>query len=188
MIDLTLDARVARLLFLLPFFVDYLSDWAKKILEWSPSPALALQWSLYLNDRFNLDGRDPNGYVGCAWSIIGTHDMGWAERPVFGKIRYMNFDGCKRKFDVKTFIARWAKLGANPDSPAFKENQKKVKERQKELDAANAAAGGAGGGARAGAAAAAAAAGASSSPAAAAASSSSSSAAAAPATKSRVRR
>ena len=62
--------------------------WAKKILEWSPDPATALKWSIELNDKFELDGRDPNGYVGCAWSIMGVHDMGWTERPIFGKIRY----------------------------------------------------------------------------------------------------
>ena len=49
--------------------------WAKKILEWSASPQQALATAIYLNDRYSLDGRDPNGFVGCAWSIIGTHDM-----------------------------------------------------------------------------------------------------------------
>jgi deoxyribodipyrimidine photo-lyase len=83
--------------------------WCKKILEWTSTPQLALSTSLYLNDRYNLDGRDPNGYVGCAWSILGIHDMGWTERPVFGKIRYINFDGCKRKFKVADFIAKYAK-------------------------------------------------------------------------------
>jgi len=81
--------------------------WAKKILEWSPTPQEALQRAIYLNDRYSLDGRDPNGYVGCAWSIMGTHDMGWAERPIFGKIRFMNYNGCKRKFDIKKFVATW---------------------------------------------------------------------------------
>ena len=50
-----------------------------------------------------MDGRDPNGYVGVAWSILGILDMGWAEPAVFGKIRFMNYDGCKRKFDVPNF-------------------------------------------------------------------------------------
>ncbi|KAJ1087364.1 hypothetical protein NDU88_000540 [Pleurodeles waltl] len=77
--------------------------WAKKILEWTKSPEEALQFSIYLNDRFELDGRDPNGYVGCMWSICGIHDQGWAEREVFGKIRFMNYNGCKRKFDVAQF-------------------------------------------------------------------------------------
>lgn len=81
--------------------------WAKKILEWTTSPEEALETAIYLNDRYNLDGRDPNGYVGCMWSIGGIHDQGWGERAVFGKIRYMNYEGCKRKFDIKAFIARY---------------------------------------------------------------------------------
>jgi len=80
--------------------------WAKKILEWTADPETALADAIYLNDKYSLDGRDPNGYVGCMWSIAGIHDMGWAERPVFGKIRYMNFAGCKRKFDVERYIQR----------------------------------------------------------------------------------
>jgi deoxyribodipyrimidine photo-lyase len=71
--------------------------WAKKILEWTETPEVALQTGLYLNDKFNIDGRDPNGFVGVGWSIMGIHDMGWKERDVFGKIRYMNYAGCKRK-------------------------------------------------------------------------------------------
>jgi len=85
--------------------------WAKKILEWSPSPEEALSRAIYLNDRYSLDGRDPNGYVGCAWSVMGTHDMGWAERPIFGKIRFMNYAGCKRKFDIAKYAARWGQGG-----------------------------------------------------------------------------
>ncbi|XP_037914398.1 deoxyribodipyrimidine photo-lyase [Hermetia illucens] len=81
--------------------------WAKKILEWTESPEKALQVAIYLNDKYSLDGRDPNGYVGCMWSIGGIHDQGWREREIFGKIRYMNYDGCKRKFDVPAFVARY---------------------------------------------------------------------------------
>ncbi|XP_041029258.1 CPD photolyase isoform X2 [Carcharodon carcharias] len=81
--------------------------WAKKILEWTTSPEEALQFSIYLNDRYQLDGKDPNGYVGCMWSICGIHDQGWAERPVFGKIRYMNYNGCKKKFDVGQFERKY---------------------------------------------------------------------------------
>ena len=77
--------------------------WAKKILEWTATPAEALSTALYLNDKYSLDGCDPNGFVGCAWSVMGTHDMGWKEREVFGKIRYMNYNGCKRKFDVAAY-------------------------------------------------------------------------------------
>jgi deoxyribodipyrimidine photo-lyase len=63
--------------------------WAKKILEWSQSPEVALRTAQYLNDKYALDGRDPNGFVGVGWSIMGIHDQGWGERPVFGKIRYV---------------------------------------------------------------------------------------------------
>ncbi len=81
--------------------------WAKKILEWSESPSKAFEIALYLNDKYELDGRDPNGYVGCAWSIGGVHDRAWSERQVFGKIRYMNKNGCNRKFDVDMYIRRF---------------------------------------------------------------------------------
>jgi len=80
--------------------------WAKKILEWSASPEEALHTAIYLNDRYSLDGRDPNGYAGIAWSIGGVHDRAWAERPVFGKIRYMSYNGSRRKFDVSSYIAK----------------------------------------------------------------------------------
>ncbi|MBM4175015.1 MAG: deoxyribodipyrimidine photo-lyase [Ignavibacteria bacterium] len=79
--------------------------WAKKILEWSKSPEQALETAIYLNDKYSLDGRDPNGYTGCAWSIGGVHDRAWGEREVFGKIRYMNYNGCKRKFDLDKYIS-----------------------------------------------------------------------------------
>ncbi len=81
--------------------------WAKKILEWSKSPEDALRIAIYLNDKYELDGRDPNGYVGCAWSIGGVHDRAWTERKIFGKIRYMNYNGCKRKFVVESYINKW---------------------------------------------------------------------------------
>ncbi|XP_068196823.1 CPD photolyase isoform X2 [Antennarius striatus] len=81
--------------------------WAKKILEWTSSPEEALAIALHLNDRYELDGQDPNGYVGCMWSICGVHDQGWAERPIFGKIRYMNYKGCLRKFDVAAFERKY---------------------------------------------------------------------------------
>ena len=153
--------------------------WAKKILEWTRSPEEALRFAIYLNDRYELDGRDPNGYVGklqeggmglggllsagqgrggggralcrqpspccspscfapashllsgrlrargradapspgpagCLWSICGIHDQGWAERAVFGKIRYMNYAGCKRKFDVGQFERRYGPRAPSP--------------------------------------------------------------------------
>ena len=81
--------------------------WAKKILEWSASPEEAMEIAIHLNDRYELDGRDPNGFAGIAWSMGGVHDRAWQERPVFGKVRYMSYAGCARKFDVKQYIARW---------------------------------------------------------------------------------
>jgi len=78
--------------------------WAKKILEWTESPAQAFEIAITLNNKFELDGRDSNGYTGVAWSICGVHDRAWFERPIFGKIRYMNYNGCKRKFDVEAYI------------------------------------------------------------------------------------
>lgn len=78
--------------------------WAKKILEWTKSPEEAMKIAIYLNDKYELDGRDPNGYTGIAWAIGGVHDRPWSERKVFGKIRYMNFNGCKKKFDIVKYI------------------------------------------------------------------------------------
>jgi deoxyribodipyrimidine photo-lyase len=81
--------------------------WAKKIFEWTASPEEALDIAIYLNDKYELDGRDPNGYAGIAWSIGGVHDRAWFERPVFGKIRYMNYNGCKSKFNVRAYIDKY---------------------------------------------------------------------------------
>jgi deoxyribodipyrimidine photo-lyase len=80
--------------------------WAKKILEWTPSPEIAIETAIYLNDKYELDGRDPNGYTGIAWSIGGVHDRAWNERNVFGKVRFMSYNGCKSKFDIKKYIER----------------------------------------------------------------------------------
>ncbi len=80
--------------------------WAKKILEWTDSPRKAQEIAIYLNDKYSLDGRDPNGYAGIAWSIGGVHDRAWAERPVFGKIRYMSYKGTKKKLKVKDYIEK----------------------------------------------------------------------------------
>ena len=80
--------------------------WAKKILEWTEDAETALSIGLYLNDKYSIDGRCPNGFVGVMWSVVGIHDRAWGPvRPVFGKIRYMNDAGCKRKFDVPRYIA-----------------------------------------------------------------------------------
>src|SRR5579864_6061553 len=84
--------------------------WAKKILEWSKTPARAFQMAVYLNDKYELDGRDPNGYAGIAWAIVGKHDRPWFERPIFGKIRYMSFNSTSKKFDSKRYIAQVEEL------------------------------------------------------------------------------
>jgi deoxyribodipyrimidine photo-lyase len=78
--------------------------WAKKILEWSPSPAQAFQIAARLNDKYELDGRDPNGYAGIAWAIVGKFDRPWFERPIFGLIRYMSGTSTGNKFDSKKYI------------------------------------------------------------------------------------
>jgi deoxyribodipyrimidine photo-lyase len=78
--------------------------WAKKILEWAPEPATAFEWAVTLNDRYELDGRDPNGYAGIAWSIVGRHDRPWFNRPVFGLVRPMTGASMARKFDADTYI------------------------------------------------------------------------------------
>jgi deoxyribodipyrimidine photo-lyase len=78
--------------------------WGKKILEWTRHPGEALEIAIYLNDRYELDGRDPNGYTGIAWSIGGVHDRPWGARAIFGNIRYMSYNGCKSKFDVKAYV------------------------------------------------------------------------------------
>jgi deoxyribodipyrimidine photo-lyase len=81
--------------------------WAKKILEWTPTPEEAFEVAVRLNDRYELDGRDPNGYTGIAWAIGGKHDRGWGPvRPVYGTIRYMSFASTSRKFDSKRYIRR----------------------------------------------------------------------------------
>jgi deoxyribodipyrimidine photo-lyase len=77
--------------------------WAKKILEWTESPAEALETALYLNNRFELDGRDPMAMRLCLVDR-GVHDRAWFERSLFGKIRYMSYNGCKSKFDVQSYI------------------------------------------------------------------------------------
>jgi deoxyribodipyrimidine photo-lyase len=85
--------------------------WAKKILEWTEAPEDAFEIAVRLNDRYELDGRDPNGYAGIAWAIGGKHDRPWGpQRPVFGLIRYMSSEGCARKFDVRAYIERVNKL------------------------------------------------------------------------------
>ena len=84
--------------------------WAKKILEWSRSPEEALATAIALNDKWFLDGRDPNGYANIAWAMGGKHDRPWPERRIFGKIRYMSYASTSRKFDCAGYIRRTEEL------------------------------------------------------------------------------
>jgi deoxyribodipyrimidine photo-lyase len=77
--------------------------WGKKILEWTRTPEEAFRIALVLNNKYELDGRDPNGFTGVAW-CFGKHDRPWGERAIFGTIRYMNDKGLKRKFDVDQYV------------------------------------------------------------------------------------
>jgi deoxyribodipyrimidine photo-lyase len=79
--------------------------WGKKILEWTETPEDAHRVALHLNNKYELDGRDPNGFAGVAW-CFGKHDRPWAERPIFGKIRYMNARGLSRKFDAPKYVEK----------------------------------------------------------------------------------
>jgi len=79
--------------------------WGKKVLEWSRSPEEAFETLLAINNKYFLDGRDPNSYAGVAW-VFGKHDTAWAERPIFGKTRYMNAAGLKRKCDIEGYVEK----------------------------------------------------------------------------------
>lgn len=91
--------------------------WGKQILGWSPSPAVAFQRALTLNNRYFLDGRDPNGFAGVAW-CFGLHDRPWTRRPIFGSVRYMNAAGLRRKFDMDAYLRRIAGLPGRAESGA----------------------------------------------------------------------
>ncbi len=79
--------------------------WGKKIIEWSEIPQQAFKTTLSLNNKYLLDGRDPNSYAGVAWNY-GVHDRAWAERPVFGKVRYMAASGLERKCDIDAYVKK----------------------------------------------------------------------------------
>jgi deoxyribodipyrimidine photo-lyase len=93
--------------------------WGKKIIEWSPGPEEAFATALYLNNKFELDGRDPNGYAGVAW-CFGKHDRPWQGRRIFGNVRYMNDRGLLRKFDADRYVKmiEQLKVGSAVDGPA----------------------------------------------------------------------
>jgi len=79
--------------------------WGKKILEWTKNPLQAYHTALYLNNKYQIDGRDPNGFTGVAW-CFGKHDRAWKERDIFGKVRYMNDNGLRRKFKIDLYVER----------------------------------------------------------------------------------
>jgi deoxyribodipyrimidine photo-lyase len=82
--------------------------WGKKILEWSESPRDALATMIELNNKYALDGRNPNSYSGIFW-VLGRYDRAWGpERPIFGKIRYMSSDNTARKVRVREYIEKYA--------------------------------------------------------------------------------
>jgi len=79
--------------------------WGKKIIEWTKTPEEAYDHAVYLNNKYSLDGRDPNGFAGIAW-CFGKHDRPWKERSVFGVVRYMNAKGLERKFPMKVYVEK----------------------------------------------------------------------------------
>ncbi|NLE05123.1 MAG: deoxyribodipyrimidine photolyase [Crenarchaeota archaeon] len=83
--------------------------WGKKIIEWTKNPQDAFKIALYLNNKYELDGRDPNSYAGVAW-CFGKHDRPWKERAIFGMVRYMNDQGLKRKFNIDTYVKKIQQL------------------------------------------------------------------------------
>ncbi len=85
--------------------------WAKKILEWTEDPESAIAYTIYLNDKYFLDGYDPMGYTNILWSIGGLHDRPWRQREVYGTVRYMAMSGLRRKFDLDTYTAAWQNDG-----------------------------------------------------------------------------
>jgi deoxyribodipyrimidine photo-lyase len=79
--------------------------WGKRLLEWTAGPEEAFRIALRLNNRYELDGRDPNGFTGVAW-CLGKHDRPWKERPIFGTVRYMNAAGLERKFNMSVYVRK----------------------------------------------------------------------------------
>lgn len=89
--------------------------WGKKILQWSRSPQEAARFMIHLNNKYGLDGRDPNSYSGIFW-VLGRYDRPWAPvRPIFGMIRYMSSENTARKVSVKNYIRKYAP-DASPQS------------------------------------------------------------------------
>lgn len=81
--------------------------WGKKVLEWSDTPEQAFSRLVHLNNRYALDGRDPNSYAGIAW-VFGRYDRAWGpERPIYGKVRYMTSESTRRKLRMRGYLERW---------------------------------------------------------------------------------
>jgi deoxyribodipyrimidine photo-lyase len=87
--------------------------WAKEILQWAPDAETAFHVAIDLNDRYETDGRDPNGYTGVVWAIGGKHDRLWPERPIFGTVRFMSDESTRKKFDSAAYIARVEAIGGD---------------------------------------------------------------------------
>jgi deoxyribodipyrimidine photo-lyase len=85
--------------------------WGKKILEWTPSPEQAFDTALALNNKYFIDGRDPNSFAGVGW-VFGLHDRAWFERDIFGKVRYMAASGLERKCDINAYVEKTAALSS----------------------------------------------------------------------------
>ena len=91
--------------------------YGKKIFEWSPSARAALEVMIELNDKYALDGRDPNSYSGILW-CLGRYDRAWGpERPIYGKVRYMTSESTRRKYRVDDYVARYAPPGGQLKLP-----------------------------------------------------------------------
>jgi deoxyribodipyrimidine photo-lyase len=94
----------------------YRMYWGKKVIEWSPTCQDALETMVRIHDSYALDGRDPNTYTGILW-CFGLHDRPWQTRPIFGSIRYMSYDGMKRKTDVDAYLREIAQLELTGQDP-----------------------------------------------------------------------
>jgi len=101
--DLLWNAAQRELLLTGKIHGYYRMYWGKKIIEWSRTPQVALATAIHLNDRYALDGRDPNSYTNILW-CFGLHDRPWVERPIFGQVRYMSYGGMRRKTDVDAYV------------------------------------------------------------------------------------
>lgn len=110
--------------------------WVKQIIGWVDDPAVAMNYGLRLNNRWELDAVDPNSYAGVIW-CFGLHDQGWKERPIWGKVRYMNDAGLKRKFNMAAYVAMVDRLIAEQGLPAHIAALRKARgadRRQKTID------------------------------------------------------